>query len=59
MKEAVINHLFRVEIFPKIIHVERAKEGRFYDGNTYFFNHKNDLKRLDFTLEENQTSFFI
>lgn len=59
MKEAVINHLFRVEIFPKIIHVERAKEGRFYDGNTYFFNHKKDLKRLDFTLEENQTSFFI
>lgn len=43
MKEAVINHLFRVEIFPKIIHVERAKEGHFYDGNTYFFNHKKDL----------------
>ncbi len=59
MKEVVINKFFRIEIFNKIIHIERKKDGCFWDGNTYFFNHKKDLKRLNFTLEENEDNFFI
>ena len=59
MKDAVINRLFRVNVFPKIVHIERAKDGCFCDENTYFFNHKKDIKKLEFTLEENQTSFLL
>lgn len=59
MKEVVINNLFRVEILDKIVHIEKKKDGCFCPSNTYFFNQKEQLERLEFSPEEDEKNFFI